>query len=421
MKHSPFGGSAASRFMACPGSIALSGRAPPEKPSPYAEEGTFAHAVAAEALETSARSTVAAIGKMLGFLDHGESKTREITAEISKAVDVYLEAVWDEYDLDPNSEIEVEQGFALDLDAAEPGEVFGTNDALVYSPARRKLTIFDYKHGAGVIVDVEDNTQLKFYAIGAMQGHPEWDAREIELVIVQPRAFSADGDGVKRWSLPMSEVIEFPYELNEAVALCKQPDAPLVAGDHCRWCPASTICTAREQSFVTAVREDFAGVDLLGIEPVVAALEVKTLDFDHMAQIVASYDRLGSQIAAMRTAMDEHLLAGGTIAGWKVVEAVARRAWTKGDTEIAEYLELMYDVPGDEVMPRKLVTITDAKKLLKTYVSKADYAEAERDMTLRFTIKESKGLTTAPESDCRAAISPVAASFGDVQLGSPED
>ena len=421
MKHSPFGGSAASRFMACPGSIALSGQAPPEKPSPYAEEGTFAHAVAAEALETSARSTVAAIGKMLGFLDHGESKTREITAEISKAVDVYLEAVWDEYDLDPNSEIEVEQGFALDLDAAEPGEVFGTNDALVYSPARRKLTIFDYKHGAGVIVDVEDNTQLKFYAIGAMQGHPEWDVREIELVIVQPRAFSADGDGVKRWSLPMSEVIEFPYELNEAVALCKTADAPLVAGDHCRWCPAATICTAREQSFVTAVREDFAGVDLLGIEPVVAALEVKTLDFDHMAQIVAAYDRLGSQIAAMRTAMDEHLLAGGTIAGWKVVEAVARRAWTKGDTEIAEYLELMYDVPGDEVMPRKLVTITDAKKLLKTYVSKADYAEAERDMTLRFTIKESKGLTTAPESDRRAAISPVAAEFGSVMLGNESD
>ena len=421
MKHSPFGGSAASRFMACPGSIALSGRAPPEKPSPYAEEGTFAHAVAAEALETSARSTVAAIGKMLGFLDHGESKTREITAEISKAVDVYLEAVWDEYDLDPNSEIEVEQGFALDLDAAEPGEVFGTNDALVYSPARRKLTIFDYKHGAGVIVDVEDNTQLKFYAIGAMQGHPEWDVREIELVIVQPRAFSADGDGVKRWSLPMAEVIEFPYELNEAVALCKTADAPLAAGDHCRWCPAATICTAREQSFVASVREDFAGVDLLGIEPVVAALEVKTLDFDYMARIVAAYDRLGSQIAAMRTAMDEHLLAGGTIAGWKVVEAVARRAWTKGDTEIAEYLELMYDVPGDEVMPRKLVTITDAKKLLKTYVSKADYAEAERDMTLRFTIKESKGLTTAPESDRRAAISPVAAEFGSVMLGNESD
>ena len=421
MKHSPFGGSAASRFMACPGSIALSGQAPSEKPSPYAEEGTFAHAVAAEALETSARSTTAAIGKVIGFLDHGESKKREITAEISKAVDVYLEAVWDEFDLDPDAVIEVEQGFALDLDAAEPGEVFGTNDALVYSPARRKLTIFDYKHGAGVMVDVEDNTQLKFYAIGAMQGHPEWDVREIELVIVQPRAFSASGDGVKRWSLPMAEVIEFPYELNEAVAKCKTDDAPLNPGDHCRWCPAATICTAREQSFVTAVREDFAGVDLLGIEPVALAIEPASLDFDRMAEIVAAYDRLGSWVSSLRTAMDEHLLSGGTVKGWKVVEAVARRAWTVGEQEIADYLELMYGVPEGELRPRKLVTITDAKKLLKTYVAKAEYAEAERDMTLKFTIKESKGLTTAPESDRRAAISPVAAEFGSVMLGDESD
>ena len=123
----------------------------------------------------------------------------------------------------------------------------------------------------------------------------------------------------------------------------------------------------------------------------------------------------------MRSAMDEHLLAGGSVKGWKVVEQVGRRAWTVGDQEITDYLELMYDVPGDELRPRKLVTITDAKRLLKTYVGKGEYAEAERDMTLRFTIKESKGLTTAPESDRRAAISPVAASFGDVQLGSPED
>jgi len=421
VKHSAYGGSSASRYMACPGSIALSGRAPPEKPSPYAEEGTFAHAVAAEALTTGARSTVAAIGKTLHYLDHGISKEVVITEEVSKAVDVYLDAVWDEFDLDPDSEMYVEESFTLDVEAAEPGEVHGSTDCLIYSPKAKKITNFDYKHGAGVAVDVEDSKQLKFYAMGGWQSHPEWDVREVELVIVQPRAFSASGDGVKRWSLPMAEVIEFPYELNEAITACKQPDAPLIAGEHCRWCPASTICTAREQEFVKAVREDFAGVDLIGIEPVVAALEVSTLDFEHIAAIVAAYDRLGSQIGDMRKAMDEHLLAGGTITGWKVVQAIGRAHWTEGEEQIAEYLELVHGVPEDELRPKSLVTITEAKKLLKTYVGKGEYAEAERDMILRFTIKESKGLVTAPESDRRAAISPVAASFGDVQLGSPED
>lgn len=432
--------------MACPGSIALSGQAPPESPSPYAEEGTFAHFIAAEALETGALSTRAGIDKTFSFVDHGEEKSRVLSADMSHAVDVYLDAVWAEFDMDPGAEIEIEQGFALEIDAAEPGEVFGTNDALVYSPSRRKLTIFDYKHGAGVMVDVEDNTQLKFYAIGAMQGHPEWDVREIELVIVQPRAFSAGGDGVKRWSLPMSQVIDFPYELNEAVRQCKAVEAwtehhpgeavgglemasmfddgrpkflsALVPGDHCRWCRASTICTAREQQFVTAVREDFAGVDLIGVEAAVPAKE--TLDFAHMANIVAAYNSLGAWVGDLREAMNEHLLAGGPIPGWKVVEAVARRKWVSAADEVAGYLELMYGVPADETRPPSLVTITEAKKLLKAHVNKAEYATAERDLTLRFTIMESKGLTTALESDRRAAISPIAASFGDVQLGSED-
>ncbi|MDE2040717.1 MAG: DUF2800 domain-containing protein [Elusimicrobia bacterium] len=428
MKHSPYGGSSASRFMACPGSVALSERAPPETPSPYAEEGTFAHAVAADLLASQERTGQVLLGAQFKFEDHGEEKAREVTPEIVAAVEVYLDAVWEEFDLDLNSEIEVEQGFALDIEAAEPGEVFGTNDALVYSPARRKLTIFDYKHGAGVAVSAEDNTQLKFYAIGAMQGHPDWDVREIELVIVQPRAFSATGEGVKRWSLPMAEVIEFPYELNKAVGACKQEIANLSAhgrvsghalrtGDHCRWCPAATICTAREQEFVKAVREDFAGVDLIGAEPVTKDLKPAELDYDHMAQIVAAYDRLGAWVNSLKTAMDEHLLAGGIIKGWKVVEAVSRRKWVAADQEVAEYLELMYGVPAQEVRPPSLVTITEAKKLLKAHVPKDQYAEAERDLTLRFTIMESKGLTTAPESDRRAAISPVAAEFGSVQLG----
>ena len=434
MKHSAYGGSSASRYMACPGSVALSGQAPPEKPSPYAEEGTFAHAVAAAALESSKREINQWAGATFDFTDHGEAKQRVVTQDVVNAVNTYLDAVWAEFDLDPDSEIFVEESFTLDLEAAEPGEVHGSTDCLIYSPARKKLIDFDYKHGAGVAVDVEDSAQLKFYAMGAWQNHPEWDVREVELVIVQPRAFSAGGDGVKRWSLPMSEVIEFPYELNEAVAKCKRVEQAwslgdsatrfsggdhlwpaLAPGDHCRWCPASTICTAREQEFVKAVREDFAGVDLIGIETVVP--KVETLDFEHMGHIVAAYDRLGSWVQDLRKAMDEHLLSGGQITGWKVVESIGRAHWTTGEEEIAGYLELVHGVPEDELRPKSLVTITEAKKLLKTYVGKGEYAEAERDMILRFTIKESKGLTTAPESDRRAAISPIAAEFGSVQLG----
>jgi hypothetical protein len=414
-QHSPYGGSQVYRYAACPGSVALIAKAPPEKDSVYAEEGTFAHKLAEiclEAGETSARGRIGTVLK----LDHVDS-VKTVTPEMAAAVDVYLDVVWSEYGCDDQAEIEVEQRFTLDVEAAE-GEAFGTNDALVYQPNARKLTIFDYKHGAGVVVGVENNHQLKFYAIGALQSHPDWRPREVELVVVQPRAFNAgDEEGVKRWSMPLLDIIEYPYELNEAIKATKEPNAPLVPGDHCRFCPASTICHAREAKFAEACAKDFEGMSLPEIadQP---ALNIP--DYEHMARVLAAYDELGAWISDLRTALDDHLLGGGKVEGWKVVEKIARRKWVADDGKVADWLELMFGVPREEACPPKLVTITEAKKLLKDYAGRERYADAERALTTQFTIKESSGLTTAPESDKRPAVEPVAAEFGSVQLGAFE-
>lgn len=418
-KHSPYGGSQVYRYAACPGSVALIERAPEAKDSVYSEEGTFAHKLAEECLlagQTTAKSRIGTVLK----LDHVES-TKNVTSEMAQAVDVYLDAVWSEYGDDDQAEIEVEQRFTLDVEAAE-GNAFGTNDALVYQPNRRKLTIFDYKHGAGVVVGVENNPQLKFYAIGALQSHPDWQPREVELVVVQPRAFNAgDENGVKRWSMPLVDIIEYPYELNEAIKATKAPDAPLVPGDHCQFCPASIICPAREQKFLDAVGRDMAGVDLEALaDSSPKFIGGAELDYAWMSRTLTAYEQLGPWINDLRKALDEHLLAGGEVPGWKVVEKISRRKWTAADAEVADWLELMFGVPREEACPPSLVTITEAKKLLKDYAGRERFADAEKALTLQFTIKESAGLTTAPESDKRPAVEPVAAEFGSVQLGSFE-
>lgn len=411
--HSPYGGSQVHRYAACPGSVALIAKAPPQKDSVYAEEGTFAHKLAEVCLLAGESSAEPRIGTALK-LDHVDS-VKTVTKEMVAAVDVYLEAVWSEYAEDDQSEIEVEQRFELQIEAAE-GEAFGTNDALVYQPNRHKLTIFDYKHGAGVIVSVENNHQLKFYAIGALQSHPEWQVREVELVVVQPRTNL--GDPIKRWSMPMVDIIEYPYELNEAIKATKEENAPLIPGDHCQFCPASTICHAREQQFLAAVSTEYEGVSLPELAEQTDVLsEFAKLDFEHMAKIIVAYEALGTWVNDLRVAMDEHLLAGGSVPGWKVVEKIARRKWVASGEAVADWMELMYGAPREEVCPPSLVTITDAKKLLKDYAGRERYADAERALTTQFTIKESAGLTTAPESDKRPAVEPVAAEFGSVQLG----
>lgn len=413
-KHSPYGGSQVHRYAACPGSVALIAKAPPQKDSVYAEGGTFAHKLAEICLLAGETSAQGHVGKLIELASPGS--TKEVTKEMADAVDVYLAAVWEEHAQDEAAEIEVEQSFTLDIEAAE-GEAYGTNDALVYQPNKAKLTIFDYKHGAGVVVGVENNHQLKFYAIGALQAHPEWTVREVELVVVQPRAFNAgETEGVRRWSMPMVEIIEYPYELNEAIKATKEPNAPLVPGSHCQFCPASTICHAREQQFIGACSKDFVGVSL----PEVADAPPEAVDFEHMARILDAWEQLGPWINDLRTALDDHLMAGGKVPGWKVVEKIARRKWVASDSAVADWLELMYGVPREESCPPSLVTITDAKKLLKDYAGRERYADAEKALTTQFTIKESAGLTTAPESDKRPAVEPVAAEFGSVQLGALE-
>lgn len=413
-QHSPFGGSQVGRYMACPGSVQLAEKAPPRPSSAYAEEGTFAHALAEACLNGGKTDARPYVGQLFAFEDHGETKQRHVTEEAAQAVNVYLDTVWAEYNAD-NGEIEVEQRFAVAVPAVEEGEVFGTNDALVYSHDTSKLTIFDYKHGQGVIVDVEGNTQFKFYALGAVQAHPEWSIKEIEFVVVQPRAANAgETQGVHRWSLPLYELIDFPEELNQAIALAKSEEPPFNSGGHCRWCPAAAICTVREQEFLDAARSDFASVTELA-EEIPSANWPE--DVEHMARLVEAYEKLGGWIAQLRERIDDILLSGGEVPGWKVVEKVARRKWVAEGPEVAAHLALAYDVPEELVIPPTLVTITEAKRLLKSFAAKEQYAEAERDLTLRFTIKEPSGLTTAPTSDKRAAIKPVAAEFGSVMLG----
>jgi hypothetical protein len=146
--HSKYGGSVIGRVIACAGSVALCDTIPPEPESSYAAEGTFAHLVAEYCLKEGKRdaSPLAKMSLPMGYDD----KLRIVGPEVADGRQRLPAAVYAELDASPNAELYVEHGFALDVASAEPGEVFGTNDAMVYHPDTGRLVVFDYKHGAGV-------------------------------------------------------------------------------------------------------------------------------------------------------------------------------------------------------------------------------------------------------------------------------
>lgn len=430
--HSRFGGSVIGRVIACPGSPALCATVPERGSSTYADEGTFAHALGEKLLIARCFDAQTMIGEEIESQKLASKKL--VTEEMAAAVQVYLDAIQEEMNLSVDPILLLEERFALPITSADEGEVFGANDALVYHPSTGRLVVFDYKHGRGVSVSAEDNAQLKFYAAGAALSHPEWRIAELVLVIVQPRARDAeeqDIPGVKPWPMDTFELLEFVAEVEAAVAAAKVEESKLIQGgplaiadalnpgSHCRWCDAAAVCPAKQREVTASIGVDFS--DIAGISPkaLPKPAEMDTARIGQLLQGLAVLDAWATQVREFAFGL---LQQGVPVPGFKLVDKIGRRKWIDNESEIAGYLEVIYGVEADDVYPRKLVTITEAERLIKAKIPAADKAgrkEALDDLSLRFTLKDSSGQTMAPDTDRRDAVTAgAAADFAGVNLDS---
>lgn len=397
--HSVYGGSIASRWLNCAGSVALCATVPKLPASRWAEEGTVAHGLGAYCLTNGLHNVFAGMDDPRGYPD-----------DMAAAVQVYLDAVYAELARTPDAQLYVEQKFAY-RNVGDGKEVFGRNDALVYHPSIGRLVVFEYKHGAGVYVPVEDNDQLKFYAAGAVLANPEWRLAEVILVVVQPRFWSAgETQAVHEWPLDIVELFDFASVVDRGVKAAKAPDAPLTTGAWCRWCDAAAICPAREHEVLEAGKLPFAGMDKITMDDLP---DVHSLDVERIAEVMRGLALIETWASQVRDFAEAHMVAGTLeIPGWKVVDKLGRRAWVSADREVAGYLQLLYGVTEDEIRPRRLVTLGDAEKILKGVGLTKDERE---QVFAKFTVKQSSGQTIAPTSDKRDAVDP-ARDFAGVNI-----
>lgn len=380
--HSILGASSSHRWLNCPGSVRLSAGMP-KTSSKYAEEGTAAHELA----EMCLRNHEHALEYLGSFITVGET-AYEVTDEMVEAVQLYLNTVRADFrEAGPGAELMVEKRFHLDW--LYDG-MFGTNDALVGQPFGL-LRVYDLKYGAGVAVEVEDNPQLMYYALGAAHGETY---EEVELVIVQPRAQHPDGP-VRRQRMWVAELDRWADEvlLPGAEATAKA-DAKLSTGDHCRFCPALAVCPAQKE--VAVSNAQFAFRDAPTAPPVATSLAPAELK-----QILDKAPLIEAWLDACR----EHvkvLLEGGADPkelGYKLVAGRATRKW-KDEGEAVGFMEML----GIDPHERKLKSPAQAEKLAK----KGAFDQI---------VVTSRGVQLAPITDKREAISGAAAiAFGEVEL-----
>ena len=329
--HSPLGMSVLERRFACPGSMRMEeGR--PDPGSPYARRGTDLHEVAARALSVPGRNA------------------EDLIPDDPDGIEIiqpYLDAVRAAH-ARLGGELLVEHTFTI----TGLHELFwGTADAVIVAPP--VLFVADLKTGAGYPVPIRRpdgrvNFQLGGYAMGALQSLPKGIPIErVEVCIIQPSrdAFlftEIDGD----------DILDLAADLKDIGRAATAPDAPLSAGEHCKFCRASGVCPELRKTALADARSDFG-------EPP----DPKDLTLEEIGDLLERADKVDLWVAALRNHA-KGLADGGTaIPGWKLVNKRGRRAW-KDDEEAGEMLA-QTRLPFEDRVTVKVVSPAQAEKALK--------------------------------------------------------
>lgn len=274
-------------------------------------------------------------------------------------------------------------------------DVWGTSDTVIDNRALRELIVLDYKHGAGVYVEVEDNAQLMIYALGYIAGRYGSLARapyeRIVLVVVQPRAFGPGGP-VRQHVLSMEEMGAFSRRLFDAASATDAPDAPLVPGEHCRFCPASAQCPALAQHAMDTAREEFT--------PIVDQ------DPARLAYLLRQVPVIDAWCRALETAAEQHLLRGHTLPGFKLVRGRTSYFWQADPERVLSQLKAC-GLTEDQAAPRELISVATARKMLGGTKKQSVFNTQISPMVGRSTPK----LTLAAEEDPRPAVEPMQTEF----------
>lgn len=361
------GGSTADRVLSCPGSVQATLALPPQikTSSPYAEEGTFAHAVMEHLLLI--RKAAEEAGTETDMHRDAESLIGEhiydrvVThAHLDELIDPALEALADLEEL-------YEGDFtvaAVELSVKYPGVpgAFGTIDLIMVSPTH--VLHVDWKFGGGVPVKAvyKDGTselvnpQLVFYVVAARNTKKPLysDRRRLIAAIIQPRAEPKYSDT----EITPRDLKYFREDVENALVMAMSPSPPRVKGEHCRFAPCKVTCPLWTGPLI-----EMALLKPQKSKQEDLAARTPTAFGEYLARAKALAD-----IAALfKSTIDEQLHAflanGGVVPGWRLKAKTKQRQWVDEKVVGAELRALGFE--DSEIWQIKLQTFASVDRTAK--------------------------------------------------------
>ena len=251
---------------------------------------------------------------------------------------------------------------------------FGTGDCIIISDDR--LHIIDFKYGMGVLVEAEENPQMKLYALGALQIYDAlYDINEVSMTIFQPRR-----ENVSTWTIPVTELREWAEEeLRPKAEMAFEGQGEYVPGEWCTFCRAAVRCRARAEEKLRLAQTEFR------MPPLLTDTEI-----EEILNVLPDLTKWANEITAYAT--DAAVNHGKEWQGFKVVEGRSVRKY-RDEKKVAEAAKA---AGYKDIWRKSLITLTDMEKLM----GKDTFREILGDLVFKPPGKP----TLVPKSDKRPAI-----------------
>lgn len=383
--HAKLSASGSKKWLTCTPSAGLEDQFPDEQ-SAYAAEGTFAHEVFELMLQGYLlRVNGHEFDNQMAKLRQHQFWSQDLHDYVTEAAHVAVDAINEARDRCQDPVIAIEK--RLDFSPWVP-EGFGTGDLVIVTDDL--VEVMDLKFGKGVMVDVEGNTQMQLYALGAYNELAHlYDIKRVRMTVLQPRLHNYGSA-----ELLIEDLLEWAEKtVKPRAQLAWDGEGEFVAGDHCTdgFCRARFNCPARAEAALAVARSDFAlkAPELLTQDQLLAVLEKADMAAKWLADV---------QAYALKQAE-----TGAVIPGWKLVEGRSNRKYSDAD-EVAAKL-MAAGVPEAIIYERSLLGITAMEKA----IGKKKFAELLGDLV----VKPQGKPTLVREDDKRLAISSVASAAAD--------
>ena len=358
--HAILSPSSSERWINCPPSAKEN--AVSDTGSTYTQQGTDAHALCEYKVKKALGHKVCDPTPDLEFYDE----------EMEECATAYCEFIMEQVQAAkescPDPLVLVEQRLDFTRWVAES---FGTADCICVADGT--MTVVDFKYGLGVLVDAKNNSQMRMYALGALNLFESlYDIQTVRMIIFQPRR-----DNVSIAEVTKDELLRWADEvLTPAAALAAKGEGEYRAGKHCQFCKIKATCRKRVEFNLQTAQYDFAVPD--------------TLADDEISMILDRADTFIGWVNDIKAYALEQAISGKQYPGFKVVEGRSNRRYTDTDAVAAVVSDAGYD-PYE----KKLMGVTAMTKLLGT---------KKFNTLLGSLIEKPKGKPTlVPESDKRRA------------------